>query len=153
MFSALPMSENFTFSPSFYAPAGSVQKHTPVVSSPLSSSSLQPSPLRPPLGPGLDNGSPFGGAFNFDFMSSSPPAQQFVGSENERRSEGKKKVVKKNPLIHREGTDNGRETRRKLFLKKVREDSNEKAWERRGGDEEVSFPPVSLYVSLEERQS
>jgi hypothetical protein len=37
--------------------------------------------------------------------------------------------------------DSERETRRKLFLKRVREDAEEKKWERRGGDDEVRFPP------------
>jgi hypothetical protein len=33
--------------------------------------------------------------------------------------------------------DEGRETRRKLFLKRVREGSEEKKWAGRGGDEEI----------------
>jgi hypothetical protein len=33
--------------------------------------------------------------------------------------------------------DDGRETRRKLFLKRVREGGEEKRWRDRGGDEEI----------------
>jgi len=39
--------------------------------------------------------------------------------------------------------EEARESRRKLFLKNVRERADDKAWERRGGDQEVSF--VSLF--------
>jgi len=46
-----------------------------------------------------------------------------------------KRPVKRNPLIHRSG--DSRETQRKLFLKKVREDSENKRWEARGGDDEM----------------
>ena len=40
-----------------------------------------------------------------------------------------------NPLIH--ARNDGRETRRKLFLKKVREGSEDKRWTNRGGEEEM----------------
>ncbi len=37
----------------------------------------------------------------------------------------------------RNSGEEGRETRRKLFLKKVREGAEEKRWKDRGGDEEI----------------
>lgn len=45
-----------------------------------------------------------------------------------------KRSTKSNPLIHGRGEGNGRETRRKLFLKKVKEDRDEERWQRRMGD-------------------
>lgn len=46
--------------------------------------------------------------------------------------------------------DEGRETRRKLFLKKVREGSEEKRWADRGGDEEIMR---CLWVAEERRRA
>ena len=43
--------------------------------------------------------------------------------------------MKVNPLMH--GRNDGRETRRKLFLRKVREDSEDKRWANRGGEDEM----------------
>jgi len=45
--------------------------------------------------------------------------------------------------------DEGRETRRKLFLKRVREGSEEKRWAGRGGDEEIMR---CLWVAEERRR-
>ncbi|CAG8959694.1 hypothetical protein HYFRA_00001600 [Hymenoscyphus fraxineus] len=72
-------------------------------------------------------------------LPSPPPSR----GERERER-GKKESVfakrasKPNPLLHgrREG-DEGRETRRKLFLKRVRDGAEEKRWRDRGGDEEI----------------
>jgi hypothetical protein len=47
-----------------------------------------------------------------------------------------KRVAKSNPLVH--NREDGREARRKLFLKKVREGSEDKRWDARGGGDEVS---------------
>ncbi|RFU25327.1 hypothetical protein B7463_g11023, partial [Scytalidium lignicola] len=47
-----------------------------------------------------------------------------------------KRTTKPNPLLQRSGSD-GRETRRKLFLKKVRSNSEDKRWAMRGGDDEM----------------
>lgn len=57
---------------------------------------------------------------------------------NARETPFGKRVVKANPLLHGRDDDR-RDTRRKLFLKKVREDSGEKRWQRRmeGGEEEM----------------
>lgn len=46
-----------------------------------------------------------------------------------------KRITKTNPLLHGQG--DGRETRRKLFLRRVREDSEDKRWKARGGDDEM----------------
>lgn len=64
-----------------------------------------------------------------------------------------KRPTKVNPLIHGRGSaDEGRETRRKLFLKNVREASEEKRWKARGGDDEIMRCIwVSEQKRLEER--
>ncbi len=70
---------------------------------------------------------------------------QFGGStSNPAASEKSKRVVKNNPLIHKEDQDGGRETRRKLFLKNVRVKSEDKRWEKMGGDDEILR---TLYVA------
>jgi hypothetical protein len=49
-----------------------------------------------------------------------------------------KRIAKPNPLLHNpQSTLEKAETRRKLFLKKVKEGAEEKRWQSRGGDEEV----------------
>jgi len=53
-----------------------------------------------------------------------------------RESAFSRRRSKPNPLMHRDGEE-GRETRRKLFLKKVKEGSEEKRWQKRGGDDEM----------------
>lgn len=113
MFATLPPISQHTFQPSYYAPT---------VSSPLSSSPLRTSPL-----------APRDGNINANFQMSSPtPPNKRARDENAYS----RRIVKKNPLVHRD-SDDGRETRRKLFLRRVREDSEEKRWEKRGGDDEV----------------
>ena len=62
-------------------------------------------------------------------MSPTPPAKSSRDSSFSRRT------TKANPLIHNHG--DSRETRRKLFLKKVREDSEDRRWAARGGDDEM----------------
>ena len=61
-----------------------------------------------------------------------PPVLNFYGGSGS----GKKREVKKNPLM-RNGEE-GREMRRKLFLKRVKEGGEEKRWMKRGGDEEMA---------------
>ncbi|KAF4615622.1 hypothetical protein G7Y89_g15285 [Cudoniella acicularis] len=63
----------------------------------------------------------------------SPPPSRGKG---DRESTFAKRPSKPNPLFHR-GDGDGRETRRKLFLKRVREGSEDKRWRDRGGDEEI----------------
>jgi hypothetical protein len=55
-----------------------------------------------------------------------------------------KRITKENPLIHNHG--DGRETRRTLFLRKVREESEERRWDARGGEDEVSLMPLTNVV-------
>lgn len=71
---------------------------------------------------------------------SSPPS----ASSPPRKARGaakdafNKRPIKANPLTN--GRGNGRETRRKLFLKKIKEDRDEERWQKRmenGGEEEV----------------
>ena len=111
MFSTLPTLSYNAFQSLHYAP---------VTPSPLSSSPLRASP---------------NGDDNFDMSSPTPPRTK----QTERCSDStySARQTKKNPLIHRNENDNGRETRRKLFLRRVRQDSEDKRWEKRGGDDEV----------------
>ncbi|KAE8452987.1 hypothetical protein EG329_012174 [Mollisiaceae sp. DMI_Dod_QoI] len=126
--------------------------YTPHVPSPLSSSPLRSSPS--PLSPRDANVPPRVP----DTLMSSPPKQSTMRSESDensitpssnksalisppptrRESSFSKRTTKVNPLIHGRGNaDEGRETRRKLFLKNVREASEEKRWRDRGGDDEI----------------
>ncbi|KFY63843.1 hypothetical protein V496_03629 [Pseudogymnoascus sp. VKM F-4515 (FW-2607)] len=113
MFSTLPPTSHHAFQSTHYAP---------VTPSPLSSSPLRASPNRDDI-------------FSFDMASLTPPQT----NQTERSSESaySARQTKKNPLIHRNDNDNGRETRRKLFLRRVRQDSEDKRWEKRGGDDEI----------------
>ncbi|KFY05115.1 hypothetical protein O988_00246 [Pseudogymnoascus sp. VKM F-3808] len=94
--------------------------YAPVTPSPLSSSPLRASPNRDDI---------------FSMSSLTPPQT----NQTQRCSESaySARQTKKNPLIHRNDNDNGRETRRKLFLRRVRQDSEDKRWEKRGGDDEI----------------
>jgi hypothetical protein len=74
--------------------------------------------------------------------SASPSATSLPSLQRKTRSTGKeafsKRPTKSNPLTN--GKGDGRETRRKLFLKKIREDRDEAQWQRRmenGGEEEI----------------
>ncbi|KAI9729907.1 MAG: hypothetical protein M1818_008347 [Claussenomyces sp. TS43310] len=96
--------------------------HIPQVSSPLSSSPLRGSSS--PLSPRDVN-------IPSRLMSMSSPTRPSKSGEESRA----KRPIKKNPLIHR--SDDARETRRSLFLRKVREDSEDKRWQARGGDDEM----------------
>ena len=109
--------------------------YTPSRPSPLSSSPLRAN--RSPLAERDENAS-------HSFTMSSPPpptmnifSAQIYGQPSQSAKSTGKRVVKKNPLIHRDEKDGGRETRRKLFLKRVREDSEDKRWDKKGGDDEV----------------
>jgi hypothetical protein len=56
-------------------------------------------------------------------------------TKNRKENPYSQRVTRSNPLIHNRG--DGRETRRKLFLKKVKENSEDKRWDARGGEDEV----------------
>ncbi|ESZ97571.1 hypothetical protein SBOR_2028 [Sclerotinia borealis F-4128] len=125
------------------------------VPSPLSSSPLRSSSPVSPLEPrnaNLPTRVPaVGGDYPMGFMMS--PEASFSSkvssadrncsntkSNSNRQSPNRegayaKRIAKTNPLLHGQG--DGRETRRKLFLRKVREDSEEKRWRARGGDDEM----------------
>jgi hypothetical protein len=104
------------------------QQYIPSVSSPLSFSSFSPSPAS------HDGGiSPT----RLYCMSMSPPTP--AGDRIEDRKKKKRfsdRVARVNPLIH--NGDNRREARRNLFLQKVKDGSERRRWEARGGDDEVS---------------
>ncbi|KUJ12138.1 uncharacterized protein LY89DRAFT_786273 [Mollisia scopiformis] len=124
--------------------------YTPHVPSPLSSSPLRNSPS--PLSP-RDANVPSRAADTImssptkpsrmkteSHISSTTPSPNALPSPPPSRKESSfsKRTTKVNPLIHgRASADEGRETRRKLFLKNVREASEEKRWKNRGGDEEI----------------
>ena len=65
-----------------------------------------------------------------------------------------KRTTKVNPLIH--GRDDGRETRRKLFLKRVREEGEEKRWKGRersiNGEGEEEMEMMRCVWIAEERR-
>ncbi len=114
MFSTLPLLALNPTQASYYVPQ---------VSSPLSSSPLHSSPRSP------RHGNP-----------PQPPRRRFPMSSptpinNRKENPYSQRVTRSNPLMHNRG--DGRETRRKLFLKKVREDSEDKRWDARGGEDEV----------------
>ncbi|KAL2073165.1 hypothetical protein VTL71DRAFT_10489 [Oculimacula yallundae] len=73
---------------------------------------------------------------------------------SKRESTYSKRATKPNPLFNGGGGrgygsgDEGRETRRKLFLKRVRQGSEDKRWSARGGDEEIMR---CLYVAEQRR--
>src|ERR1700728_3943377 len=115
MFSTLPLLAHSLNQPSYYVPQ---------VSSPLSSSPLHSSPLSP-----RDGNAPQSPRRRFPMSSPTP-------IKNRKEKPYSQRVTRSNPLIHNRG--DGRETRRKLFLKKVREDSEDKRWDARGGEDEVS---------------
>jgi hypothetical protein len=125
MFSTLPLLAHNLNQTSYYAPQ---------VSSPLSSSPLRSLPLSPRDRNALQ--SP-----RRRFPMSSP-----TFAKNRKENPYSQRVTRSNPLIHNRG--DGRETRRKLFLKKVREDSEDKRWEARGGDDEVSQESKRIELGL-----
>ncbi|RDW60865.1 hypothetical protein BP6252_12248 [Coleophoma cylindrospora] len=139
MFSTIPNFQTYSHPQSFH--------FTPIVSSPLSSPPLRRSPEHTPLSPRDNNAS---STRRTHVMSSPTPSKATslrssspinpassspVHGSAESTSRFSKRTTKSNPLIHNRG--DGRETRRKLFLKKVREDSEDQRWKARGGDDEM----------------
>ncbi|KAG9239598.1 hypothetical protein BJ875DRAFT_84185 [Amylocarpus encephaloides] len=136
---------------------------SPLSSSPLRSSPT-PSPLSPRDG-NLPSQNPIEYNFGGDKMMTSPtpsfsrtksshpslPTSRMRPQSNtinlpspppsrgkERETAFSKRVAKPNPLFHsRRDCEDGRETRRKLFLKNVRDGAEEKRWKSRGGDDEI----------------
>ncbi|KAK8055869.1 hypothetical protein PG993_001096 [Apiospora rasikravindrae] len=96
--------------------------YKPNVSSPLSSSPVRASSSQSsPLSPRDSN------RCNFQFQSSPIPAPKLFKYAS--------RPAKPNPL--RQSRENAQESRRKLFLKNVRQRQDDRQWERRGGDQEV----------------
>ena len=129
MFGILPTSAHTYNQPHYY----------PLAVSPLSSS-----PLRRSLSPRDPNVITTHASPDKVMTSPTPnspaPINHSTSSSTSRESAYSRRVTKANPLIHgRSGSTgaDGRETRRKLFLKRVREDSEDRRWKARGGDEEM----------------
>ncbi|TGO15244.1 hypothetical protein BTUL_0042g00140 [Botrytis tulipae] len=126
-----------------------LRHYTPHVPSPLSSSPLRSSPPVSPLEPrnaNLPTSIQQAGDCETSFMmspesgaskTSSPDKNHSNSNKHSPNREGafSKRITKTNPLLHGQG--DGRETRRKLFLRRVREDSEDKRWKARGGDDEM----------------
>jgi hypothetical protein len=127
--------------------------YTPNVSSPLSSSPLRASPLSPrdanvqtrdsvmssptPI-PSKHATNQFSPEVANGNALMSPPNSRGSGRGGDRGSTFSKRTTKPNPLMGgRNSGEEGRETRRKLFLKKVREEAEQQRWKNRGGDEEI----------------
>jgi hypothetical protein len=132
--------------------------YAPHFSSPLSSSTGT-SPLSP-RDVNLPSLTPI---FNHDKIMSSPtpagPSKQIATTpanekfmtppSSRKESAFSKRTTKPNPLLQgKADRSEGRETRRKLFLKKVREGAEEKRWRDRGGDDEIMR---MLWVAEERR--
>ncbi|KAK2625067.1 hypothetical protein QTJ16_005436 [Diplocarpon rosae] len=155
----------FSMLPAHAQNYGKLQHYTPRHPSPLSSS-----PLRNSLSPRDTNASPR--ASQTEILSPTkfkqqPPAtpvsryhsttpytrtkDTLISPPQTRRdSTYSRRQSKPNPLmIGRANGDEGRETRRKLFLKRVRDGSEEKKWKDRGGDEEIMR---CLWVAEERRR-
>ncbi|KXJ87691.1 hypothetical protein Micbo1qcDRAFT_207888 [Microdochium bolleyi] len=138
------------------------QQHRPSISSPLSSSPIRASqsspvhygagPSSPPLSPRDINTLPRGGGsggFSRNVQSSPAQCSSFASifsplgsadasssSNNSNRfSKYANRSAKPNPL--RQSRETAQDSRRKLFLKNVRQRADDKSWERRGGDQEV----------------
>lgn len=134
MLSTLPMAPSSPHLPAFSFDFSSAYK--PSVSSPLSSSPIRASHTSPPLSP-INPNAVSRPCFQHDFHSSpiqsaQPPKFKFAARD-----------VKKNPL--RQGREAAQENRRQLFLRNVKQRADDRAWERRGGDQEVSLamsPPL-----------
>ncbi|KAF7896310.1 hypothetical protein EAF00_006324 [Botryotinia globosa] len=126
-----------------------LRHYTPHVPSPLSSSPLRSSPPVSPLEPRnaiLPTRIQQAGDSHTSFMMSpesgasktaSPDKNHSNSNKHSPNREGtfSKRITKTNPLLHGQG--DGRETRRKLFLRRVREDSEDRRWKARGGDDEM----------------
>jgi hypothetical protein len=120
-------------------------KYRPSVSSPLSSSPIRASSYSPPpLSPRDTNISVFPQQHKQQLprdTQSSPIAQP---SPTRKLFKFATRTPRPNPVVQKR--EEARESRRKLFLKNVRDRGDDKAWERRGGDQEVSF--MSLFSFL-----
>ncbi|KAB5577511.1 hypothetical protein GE09DRAFT_521152 [Coniochaeta sp. 2T2.1] len=114
-------------------------RYRPSVSSPLSSSPIRASSYSPPASPltFFPSESNFGGFFPNQHQQprdtqSSPIAQP---TPSRKLFKFATSTPRPNPVVKKR--EEMRESRRRLFLKNVRERGDDRAWERRGGDQEV----------------
>lgn len=119
--------------------------HKPAVSSPLSSSPIRPSQghsnSSPPLSPRNPNTLlllPRRDSQSSPVRDSQPSNKLFKYAS---------RSAKPNPLLPRQGRENAQESRRKMFLKNVRQRADDKTWLRRGGDQEVNARTCSSLLS------
>ncbi|OIW29004.1 hypothetical protein CONLIGDRAFT_403491 [Coniochaeta ligniaria NRRL 30616] len=146
MFAIMP-TPIFTFDAAPLPPASTTPlqqqpKYRPSVSSPLSSSPIRASSYSPPISPHHDNtvSSIFpprqSGHLIPRDTQSSPIAQPSSPSPSRKLLfKFAARTPRPNPVVQKR--EEARESRRKLFLKNVRERGDDRAWERRGGDQEV----------------
>lgn len=112
-------------------------KYRPSVSSPLSSSPIRASSYSPPVSPPHHDA----GVYSSPQQKARQPPRDTQSSPIAQPSPTRKlfkfatRTPRPNPVIQKR--EEARESRRKLFLKNVRERADDKAWERRGGDQEV----------------
>jgi hypothetical protein len=111
--------------------------YKPSVSSPLSSSPIRASQTSPPLSP-INANSMAGSRMQRGFHSPIQPVTEQAAPKFKFGA----RDVKKNPL--RQSRESAQESRRKLFLRNVRQRADDRAWERRGGDQEVRLARVLL---------
>ncbi|KAB5515206.1 hypothetical protein GE09DRAFT_1231453 [Coniochaeta sp. 2T2.1] len=114
-------------------------RYRPSISSPLSSSPIRASSYSPPASPptSFPSNSNFGGFFPSQYQQprdtqSSPIAQP---TPSRKLFKFATSTPRPNPVVKKR--EEMRESRRRLFLKNVRERGDDRAWERRGGDQEV----------------
>lgn len=121
-------------------------KYRPSVSSPLSSSPIRASSYSPPTSPPHhdDTVTSFFPQRTPRDTQSSPIAQP--SSPARKLFKFATRTPRPNPVVQKR--EEARESRRKLFLKNVRERTDDKAWERRGGDQEVSSSFFLLFSFL-----
>lgn len=163
-----------SFTTSFSSPYQ--PQYRPKISSPLSSSPIRPfdsmSRSSPPGSPTSKPRGIFGGQSQ---SQSSPIFGSFLQSQGQGQGQGQgeasgqngqaaadgqqeqgqnNKFLKYNsrparPMNHPSFSSNRKEDRRRLFLQNVRQRADDKAWERRGGENEVRFVfPLSLLTPL-----
>lgn len=145
-------------------------QYRPKISSPLSSSPIRPfdpitmSRSSPPRSPtskprgifgGQTQSSPIFGSLLQNQGEASNQNGQAVADGQQGQGREQNKFLKYNsrpsrPMNHPSFSSNRKEDRRRLFLQNVRQRADDKAWERRGGENEVcSFVLYSsLYLSF-----
>ena len=114
--------------------------HRPAVSSPLSSSPIRAPSYSPP---------PSAGPFSPRDPNGLPRSQQQQQQHSDTQSSPipappskfrfATRTPRPNPVVRRR--EDAQESRRRLFMRDVRQRADDKKWERRGGEQEVRRPP------------